>query len=135
MIWKGGVKRAASAQSPVELAALLSATRTSAVLAAEAKSRCVKELATLQAVREKLFDTEMCKMCPAGSAPVLQTRWHILGECGHRDLLDARVKGAKELQEKAREIFSRKIKTPDSAGPPQGLVTLGGGSGSSTVGG
>ncbi len=65
-------------------------------------------------MREKLLDTEMCKMCPAGSAPVLQTRWHILGECGHRDLRDARVKGAKELQENAREIFSRKIK--DKAG-------------------
>ena len=43
----------------------------------------------------------MCKMCPDGNAPVLQTRWHILGECGHRDLRDARVKSAKELQEKA----------------------------------
>ncbi len=38
-------------------------------------------LATLQALRDKLLDTEMCKMCPAWSAPVLQTRWHILGEC------------------------------------------------------
>ncbi len=74
----------------------------------------MKELATLQALREKRFDPEMCKMCPAGSAPVLQTRWHILGESGHCDLRDARVKGAKELQEKSREIFSRKIK--DKAG-------------------
>jgi hypothetical protein len=36
--------------------------------------------------------------------------WHILGECSHRDLRDARVKSAKELQEKARDIFLRKIK-------------------------
>ncbi len=88
--------------------------RRPAVLAAEAESRCVKELATLKALREKLIDTELFKMCPAGSAPVLQTRWHILGECGHRDLRDARVKAAKELQDKARENFSRKIK--DKAG-------------------
>ncbi len=78
----GGAEPAAPTQNPVELAALVSATRTSAVLAAEAESRCVKELATLQALRAKLLDTEVCKMCPAGSAPVLQTRWHILGECG-----------------------------------------------------
>ncbi len=45
---------------------------------------------------------------------MLQTRWHILGECGYRDLRDARVKSAKELQEKARDIFLRKIK--DKAG-------------------
>ena len=32
----------------------------------------------------------------------------------HRDLRDARVKSAKELQEKARVIFTRKIK--DKAG-------------------
>ncbi len=56
----------------------------------------------------KLLDTKMCKMC------LLQTRWHILGECGYHDLRDARVKGAKEMQEKAREIYSRKIK--DKAG-------------------
>ncbi len=39
------------------------------------------ELATLEALRLKLRDTEFCKMCPAGSTPVLQTRWHVLGEC------------------------------------------------------
>jgi hypothetical protein len=58
----------------VELTALVSATRTSAALAAEAASRCAMELATLEALRLKLMDTELCKMCPAGSAPVLQTR-------------------------------------------------------------
>ena len=109
-MWRGGADSAGKAQNPVELAVLVSATRTSAVLAAEAESRCVKELATLQALRAKLLDTEVCKMCPAGSAPVLQTRWHILGECGHQDLRNARVKGAKELQGKAREIFTKKIK-------------------------
>ncbi len=51
---EGGVEPAAPAHNPVELAALVTATRTSAVLAAEAESRCVKELATLQALREKL---------------------------------------------------------------------------------
>jgi hypothetical protein len=91
----------------VDLAALVTATRTSAVLAAEAESRCAKEHATLKAIRVKLMDTEVWKMCPAWSAPVLQTRWHILGECGQRDLRDARVKPAKELQDKAREIFSQ----------------------------
>ncbi len=53
-------------------------------------------------------------MCLAGSAPVLQTRWHILGECGHPDLRNARVKGAKDLQAMAHETFSKKIK--DKAG-------------------
>jgi hypothetical protein len=64
----GGAEPAAPTQNPAELAVLVSATRTSAVLAAEAESRCVKELATLQALRAKLLDTEVCKMCPAGSA-------------------------------------------------------------------
>ncbi len=41
----------APVQNPVELAALVSATRTSAVLAAEAESRCAKEHATLKALR------------------------------------------------------------------------------------
>ncbi len=41
---------------------------------------------------------------------MLQTGWHILGKCGHRDSRDARVKSVKELQEKARDIFLRKIK-------------------------
>jgi len=111
---EGGVEPSVSLQNPVELVTLVSATRTAAVLAAEAESRCARELATLKALRVKLLDTEVCKMCPAGNAPVLQTRWHILGECGHRDLRDARVKSAKELQEKARVIFTRKIK--DKAG-------------------
>ena len=111
---EGGVEPSVPLQNSVELVTLVSATRTSAVLAAEAESRCARELATLKALRGKLLDTEMCKMCPAGNAPVLQTRWHILGECGHRDLRDARVKSAKELQEKARVIFTRKIK--DKAG-------------------
>ncbi len=68
---EGGVASAAPVENPVELAALVSATRTSAVLAAEAESRCAKELATLKALRAKLMDTELCKMCPAGSAPAL----------------------------------------------------------------
>ncbi len=84
------------------------------MLAAEAESRCSKEHATLKTLRAKLMNTEFYKMCPAGSAPVLQTRWHILEGCGHRDLRDARVKSVKELQEKARDIFLRKIK--DKAG-------------------
>ena len=74
---EGGVEPSAPHQNPAELTALVSATRTSAVLAAEAASRCATELATLKALRLKLMDTELCKMCPAGSAPVLQTRWHI----------------------------------------------------------
>jgi hypothetical protein len=49
-IWKGGVEFTAPVQNLVELAALVSATRTSAVLAAEAESRCAKELATLKAL-------------------------------------------------------------------------------------
>ncbi len=49
-------------QNPVELAALVSATRTSAVLAAEAASRCATELATLKALRLKLMDTELYKI-------------------------------------------------------------------------
>ncbi len=78
----GGVESSAPLQSPGELAALVNATRTSAVLAAEAESRCAKEYETLKAMRSKLFDTELCKMCPKGSGPVLQTRWYNLGECG-----------------------------------------------------
>ncbi len=103
------MESAAPVQNPVKLAVLVSASKTSAVLVAEAESRCAKELATLKALRTKLLDTELCKMCPPGSAPVLQTRRHILGESGHCDLRDAWVKAAKELHEKAREIFSRKI--------------------------
>ncbi len=47
---EGGVEPAAPVRNQMELTALVSA------------------------LREKLFDTEMCKMCPAGSAPLLQTR-------------------------------------------------------------
>jgi hypothetical protein len=114
---EGGVEPSAPLQNPAELTALVSATRTSAVLAAEAASRCATELVTLEALRLKLMDTEFCKMCPAGSTPVLQTRWHVLGECGHSDLRDARVKAAKELQGKAREIFTKKIKDKEGRLP------------------
>ncbi len=48
---------------------------------------------------------------------MLQTRWHILDECGHCDLRDARVKAAKELQAKAREIFTKKIKEKEGRLP------------------
>ncbi len=51
-----GVEPFVPLQNPVELAALVSATRTSAKLAAEAESRCAKEHATLKALRAKLMD-------------------------------------------------------------------------------
>ena len=52
---EGGVEPSVPLQNSVELATLVSAARTSAVLAAEAESRCARELATLKALRVKLL--------------------------------------------------------------------------------
>jgi hypothetical protein len=47
---------------------------------------------------------------PGRERPCVTNQVAYPGECGHRDLRDARVKGAKELQKKARDTFSRNIK-------------------------
>ena len=83
-------------------------------MAADSASRCKVEQQTLLELRAKLQDTEFCKLCPEGSTKVVQTRWHVLGECQHRDLRDARRKAAKEIQETARGLFLKRIK--DRAG-------------------
>jgi hypothetical protein len=46
----------------------------------------------------------------AGHGPFQQTRWHVLGQCQHPDLKDARRKAALELQSKTHSTFTRKIK-------------------------
>ena len=82
-------------QNREQLAAIVEATRVSTTMAAESASRCKVEQQTLLDLRAKLQDTEFCKLCPEGSTKVAQTRWHVLGECQHRDLRDARRKAAK----------------------------------------
>ena len=69
-------------------------------------------------LKEKLHDTEYCKLCPTGSAEEMQSRWHIrLGECQHQELKDARRQAAKTLQEQAYKVFTKKIKDPKNRLP------------------
>ena len=69
--------------------------------------RCAGERATLAALHKH------CQLCrPVGSRPFQQTRWHVLGQCQHPDLKDARRKAASELQAKTHTTFTQKIKDP-----------------------
>ena len=47
-----------------------------------------------------------------GQGPFQQTRRHVLGQCQHPDLKDARRKAALELQAKTHTTFTQKIKDP-----------------------
>ena len=92
-------------QNKEEVALLVANTRASALLAGDAERRCAEETATLLALRLKLHDTQYCKLCPVGTSPVIQTRWHVLGQCLHPDLRDARMKAAKEIRDTTRSTF------------------------------
>ena len=90
----------------------MEAARASTALAMASERRCSEERATLAALHIKLNDTTHCQLCPAGHGPFQQTRWHVLGQCQHPDLKDARRKAALELQSKTHSTFTQKIKDP-----------------------
>ena len=112
-----GGERSGRMQNQEELTVLVEATRVSANLAMEAEARSAKERRMIMDLKEKLHDTEYCKLCPPGSPEEIQTRWHILGECRHQDLKDARRQAAKTLQEQAYKVFTQKIKDPKNRLP------------------
>ena len=92
--------------------ALVEAARASTALAMASERRCAAERATLAALHIKLNDTTHCQLCPVGTGPWQQTRWHVLGQCQHPDLKDARRNAALELQAKTHMTFTQKIKDP-----------------------
>ena len=87
--------------------ALVEAAQASTALAMASERRCAAERATLAALHIKLNDTTHCQLCPVGTGPFQQTRWHVLGQCQHPDLKDARRKAALELQATGRQFPQR----------------------------